>query len=471
MGVVGTERVHAQDATLWSVQDAETPLQIGALCLFEGRGLRDDEGRLRIDDLRRHIEAQLHHVPRFRQRLVSVPLGLGLVWADDEHFDLAAHLHVATLPEPGGDAELRALVGRLLEEPLDPSRPLWEFWLIEGLAGDRVAVLPKVSHVMADGMALLTFSLSLLAVEPSPPSVPSAGWEPEPLPGVGPLVVTTAVERLGSQLDAVWQLARTAADPRRWVGASAALWRMVTSGSGRAPGLPITRPVGSRRDFVWARLPWSDLAQVKRAGGGTLNDVVLAVTAGALARYLDHRDALPSSSAVPRVLVPVSTHGENAAGEIENRFSMMVADVPMTVEDPFDRLRAVQREMAAHKASAQASVGPLLFAVGDLVPGWLLQAVGPAILRNQPLVNLAVTNLPGTRETLYLLDSRMLELYPYVCGVGNIAVIIGVLSYEDALGVGITVDADVVPDADDLADAMREACAELVAAAESHSVP
>jgi WS/DGAT/MGAT family acyltransferase len=431
--------------------------------LFEGRGLRDDRGALRVDELRRHIEAQLHHVPRFRQRLVPVPFGLGLVWADDEHFDVAAHLHVATLSAPGGDAELRALVGRLLEEPLDPSRPLWEFWLIDGLAGDRVAVLPKVSHVMADGMALLTFSLSLLDVEPSPPSVSSTGWEPEPLPGVGPLVVTTAVERLGSQLDALWQLARTAADPRRWVGASSALWRMVTSGSGRAPGLPITRPVGHRRDFVWVRLPWSDLTQVKRAGGGTLNDVVLAITAGALARYLEHRRT-PATDAVPRVLVPVSTHGENAAGEMENRFSMMVAGVPMAAEDPLDRLRAVQREMAAHKASAQTSVGPLLFAVGDLVPGWLLQAVGPMILRNQPLVNLAVTNLPGTRERLYLLDARMLELYPFVCGVGNIAVIIGVLSYEDTLGVGITVDADVVPDADHLADAIRQACTELVAA-------
>ncbi|MEZ5143198.1 MAG: wax ester/triacylglycerol synthase family O-acyltransferase [Acidimicrobiales bacterium] len=469
---VGIERVRTQDATIWVVQGEDTPLQIGAVCFFEGAPLHDEDGALRTDALRERVAAHLHLVPRLRQRLVPVPLDLGPVWADDEDFDLDRHLRTATLAAPGGEAELRALVRELLEQPLDDAKPLWEFWLIDGLADGRVVLVPKVSHVMADGMALLEFALSLLDAGPPGEQTPSSAaasappaWSPERLPDTVPLVVRTAVERTRSQLGTLAQLAATAADPRRWVGAAGAAVRLASEGRGRAPSMPITAAVGPRRDFVWCRLPWDDLTRVRKAAGGTLNDVVLAVTAGALARYLVERGpAEPDDAAVPRVLVPVSTHGQNAAGEVENRFSMMVADLPLHLDRPLDRLRHVRDEMDRHKASAQRSIGPVLFSVGDLFPAWLLHRVGPAILRNQPFVNLAVTNLPGTREPGYLLGARMLEVYPFVCGIGNIAVIIGVVSYDDALGVGITVDADVVPDVDALADAIEEACAELVGA-------
>lgn len=476
--------MRTQDATIWVVQGQDTPLQIGAVCLFDGAPLRDGDGALRFDALHERVAAHLHLVPRLRQRLVPVPLDLGPVWADDPDFDLDRHLRLATVPAPGGEAELRALVRALLEEPLDDTKPLWEFWLIDGLAGDRMAVIPKVSHVMADGMALLDFALSLLDPgppgahpDPAPPSPPA--WTPERRPDTVPLVVRTAVERTRSQLATLVQLATAAADPRRWVGAATAAVRLASEGRGRAPSMPITAAVGPRRDFVWCRLPWDDLTRVREAAGGTLNDVMLAVTAGALARYLARREgATPDSGVagtaggtVPRVLVPVSTHGENAAGEIENRFSMMIADLPLHLEHPLERLQYVREEMRRHKASDQQSIGPVLFSVSDLIPAWLLHRVGPAVLRNQPFVNLAVTNLPGTREPAYLLGARMLEVYPFVCGIGNIAVIIGVVSYDDALGVGITVDADVVPDVDSLAEAVEEACRELVAAVAEEWTP
>jgi diacylglycerol O-acyltransferase / wax synthase len=456
------ERLRPQDATLWCVQAPDAPLQIGALCLFEGGPLVDDRGLLRIADLRRHVEARLVGLPRFRTRLASVAYDQGLVWVDDPSFDVAHHVRVAAVPHPGGDAELRELVSRLIEVPLDPTRPLWEIWLVEGVAGDRVAVIPKVSHVMADGMAILEFALSLLDLEPGAPVAEAvAGWSPEPPPDDRALVAAEVAARTRLVVDAVGGLARSLLRPDRVLGGIGRLAGVASSTAGLAPRLPITGPVGPHRDFAWVRLPIDDLLRVKRAHGVTLNDVVLAVVAGGLRTYLQRHDA-PVDRPV-RVIVPVSTH-VTAGAEIENRFSMMVTGLPVGVADPVERLVVVHEEMSRRKAQAQADIGPVLFTIGGLVPPPLLRLAGPTLLTHQPFVNMAVTNLPGTREPMFLLGARMLELFPYVAVTGNIATIIGVLSYEDGLGVGVTVDADVVPDADALVADLEASARALVTA-------
>jgi WS/DGAT/MGAT family acyltransferase len=456
------ERLRPQDATLWCVQAPDAPLQIGALCLFEGGPLRDDRGTLRLADLRRHVEARLAGLPRFRTRLASVAHDQGLVWVDDPSFDIAHHVRVAAVPHPGGDAELRDLVSRLIEVPLDPSRPLWEIWLVEGVAGDRVAVIPKVSHVMADGMAILEFALTLLDGDPGAPAGEPVGhWAPGPPPDERALVAAELVARTRLALEAVGGVARSLLRPDRILGGLGRLAGVASTTAGLAPRLPITAPVGPHRDFAWVRLPIEDLLRVKRAHGVTLNDVVLAVVAGGLRSYLQRHGA-PVDRAV-RVIVPVSTHVA-AGAEIENRFSMMVAGLPVEVADPVERLAVVADEMGRRKAQAQADIGPVLFTIGGLVPPPLLRLAGPTLLAHQPFVNLAVTNLPGTREPMYLLGARMLELFPYVAVTGNIATIIGVLSYEDGLGVGVTVDADVVPDADALVADLEASARALVTA-------
>ena len=456
------ERLRAQDATLWCAQAPDAPLQIGALCLFEAGPLRDQTGTLRIEDLRRHVENRLQYHPRTRTRLASTALDQGLVWVDDTAFDIAHHVRVAALPRPGGDSELREFVSRLLEVPLDPSRPLWEIWVVDGVAGDRVAVVPKVSHVMADGMAVLELTLSALDLEPRDyvPGAPPE-WSPEPAPDGRSLLVRELIERGRLQADLLRGAARSLLRPDQLVARVAQLGRAGAESASAAPRLPITAPVGPHRDFAWVRLPIEEMLAVKRAHGVTLNDVVLTVVAGAVRQYLEH-----SGSPVdvrPRVLVPVSTHAV-AGQEIENRFSMMLTDLPVDLADPVECLRQVHTDMDRHKASSQASIGPLLFALGGLLPPQLLRLAGPALLERQPLVNLAVTNLPGTRDPLYLLGSRMLELFPFVGVTGNIAVIVGVLSYEDGLGVGITVDSDVVPDVDVLVEGVENAARALVEA-------
>lgn len=456
------ERLRAQDATLWCAQARDAPLQIGALCLFEGGPLHDAGGALRIDELRRHVESRLHQNPRARTRLVSTPLTEAPVWVDDPDFDIAHHVHAVALPHPGGDAELRELVRRLIETPLDERRPLWEFWVIDGVAGDRVAIVPKVSHAMADGLAVMEMAFSALDLEPrafaddAPPN-----WTPEPPPNAGVLLARELTGRAGLGARVVRDLAGSLVRPDRLIRRAVQLGGAAATTAAPAPRLPITSPVGAHRDFAWLRLPFDDLARVKRACGVTFNDVVLSVVAGALRHHLERRGA--PVDVRPRVLVPVSTHAV-AGEEIENRFSMMVTDLPVAVADPVERLREVHAAMERRKASSQAAIGPALFTLGGLLPPALLRRVGPALLAHQPFVNLAVTNLPGTRAPLYLLGSRMLELFPYVGVTANIAVIVGALSYGDGLGVGITVDADVVPDVDVLIEGVELATAALVGA-------
>jgi diacylglycerol O-acyltransferase / wax synthase len=459
-----SERLSGQDATLWCVQAPDRPLQIGALCLFEAGPLVDDMGRLRLDELRGHVERRLGD-PRFRARLASVTLDQGLAWVEDDTFDITHHVRAATLPDPGGDAELRAFVSRLIEMPLDPSRPLWEIWVVDGLAGDRVAVVPKISHVMADGMAVLEFALSMLDVEPrlaGPDDSAAGAPEPTlvaPAPDRPPSLAAELVERVRLGAEAGRSLAGCVLHPTRSLRQALELGRAGAAGVSLAPALPITRPVGPHRDFAWHHLAMHDLLTVKRAQAVTLNDVVLAVVTGALRRYLERAGA--STDAPPRALVPVSSH-VSARDEIENRFSMMVADLPVDLDDPAEALEHIHAEMVRHKTSSQTDIGPLLFTIGGMLPPPVLRLIGPALLDRQPLVNLAVTNLPGTRDPMYLLGSHMLELYPYVTVTGNIAVIIGVLSYQDGLGVGVTVDADVVPDVDELVDDLAHSARALV---------
>jgi diacylglycerol O-acyltransferase / wax synthase len=454
------ERLSSQDATLLCAETPAAPLQIGAMCLFEAGPLLDQAGRLRMSELRGHIESRLSGIPRFRQRLLPIPFGQGRsVWVDDASFDIANHVRAAALPRPGGEAELRAFMAALLAVPLDRSRPLWEIWFVEGVDGDRIAVVPKVNHIMADGMAVLESTFSILDLEPGAHTETPPPWTPEPSPPPLSLLVDALVDKVQRRLEMGRNAVAALGHPGRLVGGTRTLVKAVMSTAVLAPKMAITRPVGPHRDFAWLRLPLGDLRETARTQGVTLNDVVLAVVAGALGQYLGEG---PTRAGVrPRVLVPVSTR--SGAGEVQNGFSMMVADLPPSTLDPLSRLRVTHGEMAARKASRQAIIGSLLFALGGLVTPWLLRSVATVALKRQPFVNLAVTNLPGTDARVYLLGSRLLELFPFVTVTGNIGLIIGVVSYNSSLGVGLTADADVISDLDALVEGIERSACELIA--------
>jgi WS/DGAT/MGAT family acyltransferase len=356
-------------------------------------------------------------------------------------------------------------MARLMEAPLDPARPLWEIWVVEGLEGDRVAVIPKVSHVMADGMALLDLTLSVLDVEPDSVAAPAATADaPAPPPGRLQVLAGATIGRgrrqLATALGAVGGLRR----PWHIVSTGMTLARSVV-GARPAPPSPVNRPVGRRRDMTWLRQPMAELRRLAQEEGVSLNDVVLAAVAGAW-RAVPGTSEAPAGPSHPRALVPVSTHGPSAETEVENRFAFLLADLPVSVDDPLERLQRVHAETVRRKQSTGPSIASFLLAVSDLVPPWLIRLLAPAVLGRQPVVNLAVTNLPGTGTPLHLLGSRLCEVYPFVTVIGNIALIIGVVSYGGSLGVGITVDPDVVEDLDGFTAALDRAFAELIAAAQ-----
>jgi WS/DGAT/MGAT family acyltransferase len=457
------EPLSPEDATIWCAQSADAPLQLGGMALCEGETLRDESGAIPIDRIRSHLEAKLLRAPRFRQVLRRAPLGQGLVWVDDEHFDIARHMRLTALPRPGSETQLREFVARLMEAPLATERPLWEFWVVEGVAGDRVALVPKVSHVIGDGMAILGVVFSLFDSEPRRVEDQPGPWFTTPPPSALPMLAAVSYQRWRRQASALWHLGFALAHPSQVPGRVAAVARAGASLLAPAPVLPFTRPVGPRRDFAWVRLQLPGLERTKAAAGVKLNDVVLAVVTGAVSRYVEQVGAHTNRV---RVVVPVSTHGINPAGEIENRFTMMFVNLA-EAPDPLERLRMVAAETGRVKASLQSNLGGTVLTLGGLLPQRLLRSVAPKVLHHQPFVNVVVTNLTGSREPLYLFGSRLLEMYPFVTVTANLGVTFGVVSYAGTLGIGITVDADAVPDVTVLAQAVEEAATELVGASEA----
>jgi diacylglycerol O-acyltransferase len=450
--------LHAQDSVLWWVQRSEVPLQIAGLAVFEAAPLRGAAGALRLDDLADRIEVVLGDTPRFRQRVRQLPLAQGVAWEDDDDFDVAHHLGVITVPGPGGDAQLGETVARLLEQPLDPDRPLWEIRLLDGLSGDRAALLLKASHVLLDGTALLEFAVRLLDASPEPgPLPPAPPWRPTRPSGVLERVAAGMTARIGQVAAGLREAGALLLDPpvvAGVVGAAVDVASRVVGGDQSAGSRrPLTGRVGPRRAVAWTHVPIEQVRRVARAESVTVNDVVLAMAAGALADYVDadhaeagYTDAShgPPPTRGARVVVPSSVHG--AGDDARNRFSVIVTELPLGLRDPLERLRYVHAELLPRREAAPTSMGARVFALAGLVPPWLLRLAGRVALDHQPVADLAVTNLRGPGAPVYLLGARMLQVYPLVSGTGNLATIVGVLSYDDRLGICVTVDADVVPD-------------------------
>lgn len=462
--MVAYEWLGPQDATLWCAETDDTRLQVGALCLFEAAPLRDSRGRVRVADLRRHGRAALANVPRLRQVMVTPPLGLGRpAWIDDPHFDPDRHLRTATLPAPGGRQELRRFVRGVLEAPLDRTRPPWEFWIVDGVdgvEGDRVAIVLKFSHLAVDGIALLTFALSLLDDHPRKrPRGPAEPWRPAAAPGAPELLAAALVDDVRRRLSTLAAVAAAFGRPDRLVGRAAGLVRAAHGMLAPAQRLPITGPVGRGRDFAWASLPLDDLRAVAHARGATLNDVVLALVGDALGRSLT-TTGTPRNARSSRVLVPVSTHVSDS--RLTNAFSLMVSDLPVGDMSLTTRIDAVHAATRRARASGQVDLGSTLWRIESVIPPTLLRVLVPPLLRHQPFVNLAVTNLAGSPSALYLLGSRMLEVYPFITLTGNIGVIVGALSHERRLGVSVTADPQLGLDVERFAHDVAAAAETLV---------
>jgi WS/DGAT/MGAT family acyltransferase len=454
-----SERLSYLDATFLYIEDRTAHMHVGAIAVFEGPA----PAYQAFVDL---IASRLHRVPRYRQRLAFVPFEAGRpVWVDDADFDIGYHVRHAALPAPGGQDELEKLSGWLFSQRLDRDKPLWELWLIEGLGDGRFALLSKTHHCMIDGISGMDIASVLLDAEPSaaPPPRPRP-WTPRPAPTRAELLAEAFTDQLRNPVELLRQALEPATEGRKFVTEVAAgLGPMLgLARMGMAPPSPINKTIGPHRRFQMTSLDLGDVKRVRAGLGGTVNDVVLAVMAGALRSLLLQRGE--QNPPELRVLVPVSVRSQEARGTLGNQVTAVFCPLPVDQPDPRERLARVSSAMRGIKESKQAIGALALTHLGEFAPPTLVaQAARLEVAYH--FMNLVITNVPGPQAPLYLLGRRMLACHPSVPLAKNHTLAIAVLSYNGKMDVGLVGDQDRFRDLHSLTEAIPAALAELCALA------
>ena len=418
----------------------------------------------------RGVQGKLHLVPRYRQKVRFPPLRVGPpVWIDDIHFNLEYHVRRTALATPGGEAELKTLVGRVMSQQLDRNKPLWELWVAEGLENGRWALISKTHHCMVDGVSATDLLSVLLDSERDPAPSVAPPWRPTSEPSIGAMVADPIARRMASPRDALGGVRAAIGRPREL----AELALETVKGTAAMRGLLRPTPrsslngrIGPHRRWDWAHAQLSDVKAVRGAVGGTINDVVLAVISRGFRDLLISRDEDPARLVV-RTLVPVSVRRPGEKGTYNNRVSAMFAELPVGIEDPIDRLDAVRTQMEGLKHSKQAVAGEVLTSMSGFAPSLLL-ALGTRLAFQIPqrMLNTVTTNVPGPQQPLYLAGRRMLEAVPYVPLAGQVRVGVAIFSYDGALKFGVTGDYETAPDIRVLCEGIEKGMSELLAVAE-----
>jgi WS/DGAT/MGAT family acyltransferase len=456
------------DASFLDIENDVNHMHIGSAGIFEGPPPAKP-------DLCAAVESKLHLVPRYRQKVRFPPLRMGPpVWIDDAHFNLDYHVRRTALASPGGEEELRTLVGRVMSQQLDRTKPLWELWAAEGLGDGRWALLSKTHHCMVDGVSATDLLSVLLDSERDPVRAPAPRWTPEPEPSASDLIAQPLARRLVTPVDAVSAVASLVRGPgevaTRAVGAvrgTAAMRGMLRPG----PRSTLNGPIGPHRRWDWAHASLSDVKIVRGALGGTVNDVVLAVISHGFRGLLLSRAEDPAQIRI-RTLVPVSVRRPTERGRYNNRVSAMFAKLPVAIEDPVERLHSVTAQMEGLKRSQQAVAGEVLTSLSGFAPALLL-ALGTRLAFRVPQrsLNTVTTNVPGPQHPLFLAGRRMLEAIPYVPVANQVRIGVAIFSYDGGLKFGVTGDYDSAPDIRVLCEEIEKGMAELVKAAQPSDRP
>jgi len=460
-----TDRLSPLDASFLHVEDDVSHMHIGAIGVFEGPPPA-------FGDVVSMLESKLALVPRYRQVVRFVPLDLGRpVWVDDPHFNIDYHVRHTALPAPGGDAELRMLVGRVMAQQLDRAKPLWENWVVEGVAGGRWAMITKTHHALVDGVAGTDLLAVIMDVSPNPPAIADAEpWQPRPAPTGARLAAEAVADLARSPYEQFRALRASTRFPRRALGELTEVAKGLTSYAGLIRPTPVSSlngPLGPHRRYEWASTTVDDIKLVRKNLDGTFNDVVLAaITSGFRALLLSRGESVDR---VVRTLVPVSvrTRADNGLavgdGTLENKVSAMIAELPVGVADPADRLEAISKQMEGLKESKEAVAGEALTSLSGFAPPMLL-ALGMRLATRmaQRNVNTVTTNVPGPQIPLYVAGRKMLYAYPYVPLAGQVRVGVAIFSYDGHVAFGITGDLDTTPDLSVLRDGIEAGMDELV---------
>lgn len=465
-------RLSASDASFYHLENTATPMYVGTLSI-----LRKPRNGLSYETLLNTVEQRLPQIPRYRQKVREVTMNLARpVWIDDRDFDITYHIRRSALPSPGSDAQLHDLVARLGSRPLDKSRPLWEMYLVEGLAKNRVAIYTKSHQALVNGMSALEIGHVIADRTQKPPVFGEDIWIPAREPGDRALLlgavgewVTRPAEQLAAMRSAVTEIS-TSADRLLAVGrrfADAA--RMVARGT--APSSPLNTTVSRNRRFTVASHRLEDYRAVRARYDCDVNDVVLAVVAGALRNWLLSRGEPVTPTATVRAMAPMSVYPDADAdasgpGQAISEVSPFLVDLPVGEGNAVVRLSQIAHATESHPtASSLVDARTIVTLSGFAPPTLHAMGIRVATSFSARLFNLLITNVPGAQNQMYVAGTKLLETYAVPPLLHNQVLAIGVTSYNGSLYFGVNADRDAMSDVDVLPSLMQEALDELLDAA------
>ena len=467
------ERLRVQDRLFLDVEDAMNNMHIAGCFIFEAGPLTREGLGVDFERILEYIGSRLYRVPRYRQRLAYTPYEGDPIWIDDASFNLRYHVHNARLPLPGDERQLKRLCGRIVSQPLDRHKPLWELYVLEGLEGDRIALIAKVHHCLADGISGIDLLENLLDPEPRKDFDSAPRWLPQPAPSRGELVRDSLRRRAATPLRIAHALLDGVRDPsaaleqaREAAAGFREVWELEAHPASESP---FNRRSGPHRRYDWLAFDLAELNEVRLRYGGTLNDLVLAIAAGAVGRFLERRGITEAEQRTLdlRIACPMSLRPQNEHGTYGNQLAMLFVPVPVAERDSHRLVDAVRDSMDRTKASRQSAAMQMLSELGE----WTSPALVGAFARHtfqRHESNMVVTNIPGPRRPLYLLEARMLETYPVVPLMPEQALAIALFSYCGGLYWGINSDWDLVPDLHDFVEALGESYDALRTGATAH---
>lgn len=458
------DRLTALDSSFLLLEKPGAPLHVASTLVFEGGPLRKPDGGIDADAVRAHVAAQLHRIPRYRQRIQWIPFTQRPVWVDDDRFNIEYHVRHTSLPRPGNTHQLKRLSSRIMEQPLDPARPLWEMWVVEGLEHDRFAVISKVHHCMIDGVSGVDLLNTLLSPTPECEPQVEHRFIPRRTPTPFELWRDEMLRRAGlpmSILQGLRHFLSEAADVRRdALSLASGLADTLGTSLHLAESTPINRRIGPHRRFDWMEMDLEAIKTIRRALGGSINDVVLTVVTGAVQRFLQRRNINPGQIDF-RIMTPVSVRAANEHGKLGNRVSAWFLHLPIGEPDPREQLREIRARSLELKESKQAVAASMLTDMAEWSSSTLLALGARNVTRMLPF-NLVVTNVPGPQFPIYMLGARMLETYPLVPLVDNLGLGIALMSYDGKLFWGFNADYDLLPDLPAFVRGTRESFTELL---------
>ena len=442
------ERLTALDNSFLLLEKSSSQMHVASTMIFDAGPLRRPDGGIDAEAILDHIAAALDRIPRYRQKLMYVPIEDGPVWVDDDQFNLDYHIRHTALPRPGTDAQLKRLSARVMEQRLDRRRPLWEMWIVEGLEDGRFAIISKVHHCMIDGVSGVDLLEILMSPEPSREIPEPRHFIPRPLPSRLELVEDELRRRVRLGLRALIDLPNLLNEIRddrsQLVHRLRALAETLGASYGRATPTPLNQPIGPHRRFDWLTMQLAEFKALRKVLGGSLNDLVLTVVTGAVRRFLERRQVNPAEIAF-RIMAPVSVRDESERGALGNRVSAWFVELPIGEPDPCAQLEKIRRITTELKSRRQAVGAAALTEVAEWTPSTLLALGARNVTRVLPF-NMVVTNVPGPQFPMYTLGARLLEVHPQVPLLDNLGLGIALMSYNGKLCWGFNADYDVVPD-------------------------